>query len=44
MTVAHGVDRAGSGELLLGELADRLQQPIAGMTSDPFGDDQGLAH
>ena len=35
MTVAHGVDRAGSGELLLGELADRLQHAVAGMADRP---------
>ena len=44
VTIPDLVDRAGGGELVLGELADRLQQPVAGVPADRVGGDQRLAH
>ena len=35
---------AGGGKLFLGELADRLQQPVAGVSPDLLGGDERLAH
>ena len=35
VTIPDLVDRAGGGQLLLGELADRLQHPVAGMAARP---------
>ena len=43
VTVTHLGDRPSGGELVFGELADRLQQPVAGVPTGTFHCDQRLA-
>ena len=44
VAVPDHVDVAGRCQPILGELADRLQQPVAGMAADLLGGDERLAH
>jgi len=44
VTVADRLDRSTGHELFLGELADRLQHAVAGVTTGLIGGDQRLAY